>query len=58
MMASGVLKSIHDNRQHKLGHEQHQKGRQGTLVLLSRSVLRLPLSTSRGSSLAQTETTT
>jgi len=39
MMASGVLKSIHDNRQHKLGHEQHQKGRQGTLVLLAAELL-------------------
>jgi len=49
------LKYCRTNRQHELGTRQHQKGRQGTSVLLTWVVLSVPLSTSCGSGLAHTE---
>jgi len=54
-MTTTGLKYCRTNRQHTLGTTQHQKGRQGTSVILTRVVLSLPLSSSRGSGLAHTE---
>ena len=54
-MTTVGLKYRRANRQHKLGTKQHQKGRQGTSVLLTWVVLSVPLGTSHGSGLATTE---